>query len=190
MAGHALIDAHLAQLARNLPADAVEELADGLTETYEHHLASGQPPTAAATAAITEFGEPAQITAAFTHHSPGRRAALAMLATGPVLAACWAPSLITTHAWTWPVPLAAGLALGVALLAVVGVLAVAATSRSYPGTRLGGVGAVGIVALDTTTVALVLIAAPDMVWPMAIAIPASLIRVGLTARALPRLLAG
>jgi hypothetical protein len=191
MAGHALIDAHLAQLARNLPAEAVEELADGLTETYEHHLASGQPPTAAATAAIAEFGEPAQITAAFAHHSPGRRAALAMLATGPVLAACWAPSLILGHAWTWPIPLAAALAGGLALLAGAAILTIAATSQqNYAQTRLAATGAITLALLDIAAVAVVLLAAPTLVWPMALAIPASLTRVGLTIRAVPRLLAG
>lgn len=191
MAGHALIDAHLAQLARDLPAEAVEELADGLTETYEHHLASGLPPAAAATAAIAEFGEPAQITAAFTHHSPGRRAALAMLATGPVLAACWAPSLILGHAWTWPVPFAAAFAGGLALLAGVTILALAATSRrSYARTRLAATGAITLALLDITAVAIVLLVAPTLVWPMGLAISASLIRLGLTTRTIPRLLAG
>lgn len=190
MAGHALIDAHLARLTRQLPAEAVEELADGLTETYEHHLARGLDPTAAATAAIADFGDPDQITTAFVHHAPGRRTALALLATGPVLAACWGPSLVLGHAWTWHVPLAAALACGLALLAVVATLAAAATSRGYPRTRLAAVGAVGLVLLDTSVVAAVLLAAPALVWPMAIAIPASIIRLGLTTRAVPRLLAG
>lgn len=191
MAGHALIDSHLAQLAHDLPAEAVEELADGLTETYEHHLARGLDPTAAATAAITDFGDPNLINAAFTRNAPGRRAALALLATGPVLAACWAPSLILGHAWTWPVPLAAAVAGGLTLLAVVATLTVAATSRhSYRRTRLAALGALGLAVLDSAVVAAVLLAAPALVWPMAIAIPASLIRLCLTARTLPRLRAG
>lgn len=195
MAGHALIhpllDAHLARITRGLPAEAVDELADGLTETYEHHLATGLAPTTAAQAAITEFGGPVQIRTAFTHHSPGRRTALALLASGPFLAACWAATLLLGHAWTWPVPLAAALAAGLTLAAVAALLTIAATSRdSYPRTRLALAGALGLVLLDTTAVAVALLAAPTLVWPMAFAIPASIIRLGLTARTVPRLLAG
>jgi len=51
MASHQLIDQHLAALARTLPPDTVDELADGLTETWQHHLATGLTPTAAAHAA-------------------------------------------------------------------------------------------------------------------------------------------
>lgn len=190
MAGHDLINAHLAQLTHQLPAEAVEELADGLTETYEHHLTRGLDPTAAATAAIADFGDPDQITAAFVHHAPGRRTALALLATGPVLAMCWGPSLVLGHAWTWHIPLAAALAGGLALVTIVATLAVAAASHAYPRTRLAAAGAIGLVLLDASVVAAVLFTAPALVWPMAIAIPASLIRLGLTSRALPRLLAG
>ena len=188
MAGHPLIDAHLAQLHRDLPTEAVEELADGLNETYKQYLTAGVCPTEAAAAAIAEFGTPDRIVAAFTEHASGRRIARALLATGPLVAACWAWSLVIAQAWAWPIPPAAGLSLGAALLSAVGVLAIAATSRSYRRTGLGLVGAVGVVALDTATIVLVLIAAPILVWPMAIAIPASLLRAGLTARVLPRLL--
>jgi hypothetical protein len=190
MAGHTLIDAHLAELARQLPASAVEELADGLTETYQHHLGRGLDPTTAATTAITEFGRPEQIITAFVRHAPGRRTALALLATGPIFAACWGPSLILGQAWAWPIPTTATLAFGLALLGIVATLAVAATSRHhYPRTRLAAAGATGLIVLDATMLVAVLLAAPSLVWPMALAIPASLARVGLTARALPHLMA-
>ncbi|HEV8559614.1 MAG TPA: permease prefix domain 1-containing protein [Actinophytocola sp.] len=190
MAGHTLIDAHLAALARRLPARAVDELADGLTETYARHLARGFDPTAAARAAIAEFGHPDQIITAFTRQAPGRRTALALLATGPGFAACWGPSLILGHAWTWPIPTPVALAFGLALLAVVAALVTAATSRhSYSRTQLAAPGAIGLVLLDTAVLAAVLLAAPTLVWPMALAIPASLARIGLTARTFPRLLA-
>jgi hypothetical protein len=191
MASHTLINAHLAELARRLPAPVVDELADGLTETYEHHLARGLHPTAAAAAAIAEFGSPDQITAAFTRQAPGRRTALVLLATGPVFAACWGPSLIMAKPWTWPIPVTAALAFGLALLAVVAVLATAATSRRhYRRTRLAAIGAVGLVLLDTTMLAAVMFAAPVLVWPMAVAIPASLARIALTLRALPPVVVG
>lgn len=35
MASHHLIQEHLAELARHLPADTVDELADGLIETWQ-----------------------------------------------------------------------------------------------------------------------------------------------------------
>ena len=44
MASHQLIDDYLARLAQRLPADAVDELADGITETWQHHLAAGRSP--------------------------------------------------------------------------------------------------------------------------------------------------
>jgi hypothetical protein len=188
MASHPLIEAHLAELARHLPTHVLDELADGLTETYDQHLARGQDPTAAATAAIAEFGQPDQIAAAFIHHAPGRRAALALLITGPVFAACWAPSLILSHAWTWPIPTPAALAFGLTLLGVVATLATAATSHHYPRTRLAGAGAIGLILLDLALLAAVLLVAPTLVWPMALAIPASLTRIGLTTRTLPQLL--
>lgn len=189
MARHTLINAHLAELARRLPAHALDELADGLAETYEQHLARGLDPTAAAHTAIAEFGHPGQIAAAFVHHAPGRRAALALLITGPVFAACWGPSLILSHAWTWPVPALAALVFGLTLLGVVAALATAATSHDYPRTRLAAAGAIGLIVLDLALVVAVLLAAPALVWPMALAIPASLTRIGLTVRALPHLLA-
>lgn len=80
MAGDDLIAAYLADLSGRLPADAVDELADGLTETYRRHLSTGVEPASAARAAIREFGEPEVVLAAFVAQSPGRRAARALLA--------------------------------------------------------------------------------------------------------------
>jgi hypothetical protein len=190
MASHRLIDDHLAALARALPADTVEELADGLAETWQHHVADGLTPTAAAQAAIAEFGTPEQITHAFVAQAPGRRTALLLLATGPMVGAAWAGSLITAHAWAWPVPFAAKAAFGLALLAVVATLLTAATSRrSYRRTRLGTAAGLGVVVLDTAAVAAALLAAPTLAWPMAVAIPASLARSGLALRSVSRALA-
>lgn len=189
MAGHALISTHLAALGRRLPAAAVDELADGLTETYRHHLGRGLAPDAAATAAIAEFGDPDQIAAAFTRQAPGRRTALALLATAPIFAASWGPSLIVAKAWTWPIPPAAGAAFALTLATVVGMLTTAATSRTYRRTRLAVPGSAALIALDAAMLTAVVLAAPALVWPMAIAIPASLARLVTTVRILPRLLA-
>lgn len=189
MAGHVLIDTHLATLAGRLPPGAVDELADGLTETYQHHLARGLDPDAAATAAVAEFGDPDQILAAFTRQAPGRRAALALLATGPLFAACWGPSLIMSHAWAWPVPIGAEVAFGLALLGIVAILAIAGTSQhDYGRTRLAAAGGIGLIVLDAAMLAAVVLAAPTLVWPMALAIPASLARIAFTARSVPRVL--
>lgn len=191
MARHRLIEAYLAELAGRLPAGTVDELADGLLETWQRHLGRGLTPAAAAHAAIAEFGTPDEVTAAFVQQAAGRRAARALLATGPVVGGCWGASLITAEAWAWPVPAAAAAAFAVALGGVVGCLVAAAASRrSYRLTRLGDVGAAGLVVLDaallTVVLAAVVLHSSAPVWPMAAAIPASLIRIAVTLRRLPR----
>ena len=99
MAEPSLITGYLAELSAQLPAPVVEELADGLDQTLRHHLGQGLDTTAAAEAAIAEFGQPQVILAAFTRASPARRAARRLLATGPIVAGCWAAELITSRAW-------------------------------------------------------------------------------------------
>ena len=189
MAGHQLIDGYLGALARRLPADVVDELADGLTEAYLRHVSSGLDRDAAAGAAVAEFGEPDEVVAAFVQHSPGRRVARALLCTGPPVGLCWGATLATSHAWSWPVPAAARLAFPLTLLAVVTALAVAATgSRGYRRTRIAAPAGLGLIALDTGMLAAVVLIAPPFVWPMALAIPASLTRITLTVRAIPALL--
>jgi hypothetical protein len=189
MAGHHLIEAHLAELRRRLPTDLVDEIADGLAETYQRHLGfDGRPDTAAA-GAIAEFGDPDTIVAAFARQSPGHRTALVLLATGPAVGACWAATLILGHAWTWPVPDPLRLAFGLALLAAVTALVIAAASRiSYLRTRFAAAGCLALIALDLAMIAAAVFAAPDLIWPMAAAIPASLTRLALTTRAVPRIL--
>jgi hypothetical protein len=190
MASHQLIDTYLAELAGRLPADAVDELADGLLESWHHHVERGLTPTGAAHAAIAEFGTTAQITGAFVAQANGRRTARMLLGTGPIYGACWGASLIAARVWTWPVPTAVTAGFAATLLTVVVCLVVAATSRhNYRRTRLGNLGATGLVALDVAMLAVVLLAAPAFVWPMMLAVPASLARVGITLRRLPRTLA-
>ena len=191
MAGHRLIDASLTALARRLPADAVDELADGLTETYQRHLSGGLAPDAAAGAAIAEFGDPDLIIAAFVRQSPGRRLARKLLGSGPVVGGCWGAALITGHAWTWPVPALARIGFGLTLLAVVAALVLAATTRrSYRLTRLTTASGLGLIVLDTAALACVALAPPAFTWPLAGAVLASLARLTLTARTLPRLVTG
>ncbi|WP_030437250.1 HAAS signaling domain-containing protein [Actinoplanes subtropicus] len=188
MAGHDLIDDYLARLARHLPADAVAELADGLAETYDRQLSAGLAKDAAATAAIAEFGAPEVVLAAFVRQSPGRRTALILLACGPVVGACWATLLISEHAWTWPVPAGLRLAFGLALVAVVAALAYAATARTaYRRTRASAPGCLVLLLLDAGLLATAATTVPALRWPFALAAAASLTRMTLTARALPRL---
>jgi hypothetical protein len=186
MASHPLIDTHLADLARRLPTEAVDELGDGLTETWHHHLAAGRPPADAARAAIAEFGTATQIVEAFVTNCPGRRTARLLLASGPIVGVCWGASLVAAHAWEWPIPPSAAIAVGAALLAVVAALITSATSRrSYRRAQLGTAGGIGVIALDLTMLAAAVLVAPTMVWPMLVAVPVSLARIGLTLRSLP-----
>jgi hypothetical protein len=189
MASHHLIEAHLAELRRRLPADVVDELADGLAETYEHYLVSGHPSSSAATRTLAEFGSAELITSAFVRQAPGRRAALALLITGPAVGACWGLGLVLGHAWTWAIPIPLRVGFGLTLLAAIAALLTAAASRTnYARTRIAAAGAVSMIALDLALITAVLLAAPRLSWPMAAAIPASLTRVTLAARAIPGIL--
>ena len=186
MASHQLIDTYLAGLAARLPTDTVDELADGLIETWQHRRALGLAPDQAARAAIAEFGAADHIINEFVVQAPGRRSARLLLATGPIMGACWGASLLTAKVWTWPIPLPVGAAYAIALTTVVAMLLAAATSRhSYRRTRLGTAGALAVAVLDATMLAAVAVLAPVLVWPMAAAIPASLARIGLTIRSMP-----
>jgi MFS family permease len=190
MPGHALISSYLSGLRRRLPAGLADEVSDGLLEAYQYHLARGQGADEAARAAVTDTGDLAQVVGEFTRQAPGRRTARALLAIGPVVGACWVAALVTTHAWAWPVPAAARLGFGAALLATIGVLAIAATSRrSYRRTRLTVLAGPGLIILDATLITAALLAAPVLSWPLAAAIAASLTRITLTVTALPRITA-
>jgi hypothetical protein len=183
-----VIEAYLAELRRRLPADAVDELADGLIETYRH-LAVDADPHAAARRAITEFGEPDAIVVAFTRQAPGRRMALWLLGTGPFVGGCWGAALLLGHAWTWPVPMPLRFGFGLGLLLTVATLATAATSRrDYARTRVAAIGGIGLITLDTAMIAAAILAAPVLAWPMAAAVPVSLLRIGTTVRAMPAVL--
>lgn len=177
MASHHVIDAYLAELARRLPPDVIDELADGLAEAYHCHVASGLSPADAAAAATTDFGDPSRITAEFARQSRGRRTALAMLATGPVFAVLWGASLVTAQAWTWNVPAGAIIAYATALLTVVAAFVVVATSHSYPRAGVTAAACVGLIALDAVMLVAVGFVAPTLSWPMIIAVPASFARI-------------
>ena len=186
-----LITGYLAVLSGQLPSPVVEELADGLEETCRHYREQGLTPQAAAEAAVAEFGAPELIAAEFARAHPARRAARRLLRVGPAVGLCWAVALVTGRAWTWPVPVAAGIVPGLALVAVVALLAVAARTTRYRTVgRAGAAGCIGTGMLDTFMIIGVLAADPAAGWAVAAAVIASAARLGLSARLLPPVLAG
>jgi hypothetical protein len=138
MADRDLIHSYLDALAQRLPSEALEELADGLEETFQRYLGRGLSPAEAADSAIAEFGRPTQVTTAFARQSSGRRTAFALLATAPVFAVLWGTTLITTQAWNWPIPTGAAVAFGVIRVAVAASLLAVAKSNNPTTTRLAG----------------------------------------------------
>jgi hypothetical protein len=186
VASHRLIDDYLARLAGRLPAEVMDELADGLIETWQHNLDQGRGPDEAAQVAIAEFGPAERVADEFVAQSPGRRAARLMLASGPIMAICWGPSLVAAKVWTWPVPRPAAAAYALVFFAVVVALLVAASSRhSLRRTQAGLAGSFVLMGLDAAMVTAAVALTPAFVWPMAVAIPASLARIGLGLRLLP-----
>jgi hypothetical protein len=186
-----LIARYLDSLAGQLPGSVVEELADGLEETYRRHLGLGLTPEAAAEAAVTEFGDPNLIAAEFARGHPARRAARRLLVIGPVVGVCWAVALLTGHAWAWPVPMAARIVPGAALVAIVALLAVAAGGVRYRFVgRAGAAGCIGTAALDAFMIIGVLAADPAARWAVAVAVTASAARLALNMRLMRPVLAG
>jgi hypothetical protein len=174
MSGPGLIDGYLAELSADLPARIVEELADGLDETCRRYLGRGLAQEAAARAAVAEFGEPRVIMAAFTDASRGRRTARRLLAVGPGVGTYWAIVLITARAWQWPVPMVARVLFGVLLIAVIGFLVAAALGRHYrPVCRAAAAGCVGTAIVDAAVTGAVLLTAPALAWPVAVAVALS-----------------
>ena len=186
-----LITDYLTVLSAQLPAPVVEELADGLDQAQQHYVKQGLTPDDAAGAALAEFGEPQVVVGAFTRLSPARHAARRLLAAGPVVGGCWAAALITSRAWTWPVPAAGRLLFGVALITVIGLLAAAAFGRRYRSARRAGtVACAGITVLDGVMLTAVALAIPVLIWPVILASAASAARLTFTARALHAVLTG
>jgi len=186
-----LISDYLAELSADLPGRIVEELADGLDETYHGYLGQGLAPDAAARAAVEEFGEPRVIVDAFTDASHSRKTARRLLAAGPGVGMCWAVVLITARAWQWPVPVAARVLFGVSLITVIGLLAAAAFGRRYRLVRRAATAAcVGTAVLDAMMIGTALAAAPVLVWPVTAAVALSAGRSAFALRNVPHTLTG
>lgn len=189
MAQPGLIADYLSHLAARLPAPIVEELADGLRETYLAQQRAGLTPEQAAQRAVAEFGDPARIIAAFLAASPARRAARALLLTGPLVGGAWAGVLLTLHAWDWPVPVWARAGCGAVLLAGVALVTVAAFAHRYRrATRSAAAASIALFALDLTMLSYVNAAGLLTTWPVLLAAPLSAGRSVFALSKLPRIL--
>ena len=185
MAETGVIEDYLTVLSAQLPACIVEELADGLDQTCQRYLDQGLEPVAAAHEALAEFGDPQVVLADFTRLSPARHAARTLLATGPVVGGCWGVALITSHAWSWPVPAVVRISLCIALLSIIGTLAAAALGRRYSSvSRAGAAGCAGIAAVDAAVLTTVALVSPVLTLPVVVAMAASLARITIAARGL------
>jgi len=184
-----LIRGYLEVLAAQLPASIVDELADGLAETQRSYLSRGLSAEAAAEAAVKEFGSPEEILASFARVNPARRAARRLLGLGPVVGGCWVAALMTSRVWPGPLPARVGVSL--ALLASIGLLAVAALVRRYRVSVFSGVaGFAGFAALDTALIVGAMVLLGPLTWVTALAMAGSMVRLALCARALRPALAG
>lgn len=218
------VPSYLTEISARLPgsrrvrAGIVAELHAGLLDAIDACQAAGLSADQAATAAMREFGDPAQIAAAFGPEVGARHArstALALVRTGPVIGLLWTAAGLASHIgirglapWHWtgmppgaPVLFAAAFAtLGVTAWAAL--LTVAATGRFTRWlprrSRLGPVTAAfagfGFAAVDTIMLTLLgaaLLTAPGRLAPVpvAAAAAASLARLILARRAARRCLA-
>lgn len=184
-----LIRGYLDVLAARLPASIAEEVADGLTATYESWLSRGLAPSAAADAAVAEFGPAEEVAAGFTPVNPARRAARRLLGIGPAVGACWVAALLTSRAgrslaaWTAPGP--AWVIAGLTLAGLVGLLAVAALGRRYRlATATGVAGCLGYAAIDLALIIAAAFLLAPVGWITAAAMAASAARIALIARLL------
>jgi hypothetical protein len=183
--GSGLIQEYQAAISARLPGRIAEELADGLDDTYRSYLGRGLSPDAAARAAVAEFGEPETVVAAFTRSSPSRRLARQLLAIGPPVGGCWAAVLIASRAWSWPVPVLVRVLAGVALIAIIAMLATAAFAPRYLlARRTAAAACSGLAAGDALAVILVLLTIRSVPWPVILSLPASAFRAGFIARAI------
>jgi hypothetical protein len=188
MAQPRLIADYLSQLAARLPAPIVEELADGLHETYLAERRAGLAPEDAAQRAVAEFGDPAALVAAFLVASPARRAGRALLLTGPFVGAAWATVLLTQHAWNWPVPGWARAGFAAVLVSGVALVAVAAFAHRYRrAARSAAAASFAVLAIDLTMLSYVNAAGVLTTWPVLLAAPLSAGRSVFTLSRLPRI---
>ena len=146
-----LIGSYLTEVAHRMigPAkarqDVLAELGAGLADATDAYCSAGLAPDQAARAAITEFGYPEQVADGFQAEltaAQGRRTALTLLRTGPLVGLLWLGAALASHLgahvvspWQWAsMPASARLVThiaGFALVLTVGstLVTVAATGR-------------------------------------------------------------
>jgi hypothetical protein len=224
MTSDSAVETYLRAVAASMPGpaqarrDILAELRSGLLDAADAHHSAGLPLSAAADAAITEFGDPGQVAAAFRPHlamRQARRVALTLIVTGPLVGLLWMVAALASHItirhappWQWPgappLSIAAFPVVGAALVITVwsALATLAATgklARWLPDSpRIAAVTAAttgfGITAADLAVFALLasqLASAPGTLdpIPVAAAAAASLTRLTLARRAARRCLA-
>jgi hypothetical protein len=218
------VESYLADVAARLTgpgrshAGIVAELRAGLLDAIDTYRSAGLPPAEAAAAALTEFGDPRQVAAAFRPElaaRSARRTALTLAATGPMIGLLWTAAAEASHIgvrhappWQWasapPGSLVAFPLVAAALAVTVwaALFTVAATGRltrwlphrprlAPAGAAIAGFGAVAVDVIILVLLASQLISAPGTLAPLPItaAATASLIRLALAPRAARRCLA-
>jgi len=213
------VERYLAEIAAQLPGSRaarsgiVTELRSGLLDAMDAYCSAGLPLAAAVHAAISEFGDPAQVAAGFrTEIAAGlaRRAAVAVLVTGPLVGTLWIVAAVASHVaphWQWA-DLSPGLKVGVPLIAIAaavtaggalfGIAATGRLTRWLPAlpcqapaaAAVAGFGAVGADAVGLALLGVQLATAAGTLspWPAAAAAAASVARLLFARRAARRCL--
>jgi hypothetical protein len=214
------VERYLAEVTARLPgparaqADIVAELRSGLMDAADASRSAGLPPAQAAGAAISEFGDPAQIADAFRAEiaaSQARHVAVTLLVTGPLVGLLWMATAAASHLgihfgppwhWTGLSPVLHLVALAIAVTACAALAGIATTGRltrwlpprprrAPTAAAVAGFGAIGADGLGLALLAAQLATAPGRLSPVlaAAAAVASLARLLLAGRATRRCLA-
>jgi hypothetical protein len=189
--------------------DIIDELGAGVADAAETYRGAGLNPVQAASAAVDEFGRPDRVAAGFRAElaaAQARRTAVGLLAVGPATGAVWLAAALASHIgrlappWEWALPAGARLAAHLAIVALVMAIAstlftLAATGRltrwldirqAHPAAS-AAIAAGSVAAVDAAMLAaLIMLAAVTpgrLAVPLAAAGAASLVRLGLAARA-------
>jgi hypothetical protein len=187
MAGDDLISSYLDDLGARLPSGIVEELADGLIESYERIRQQGADDVAAAALALHDFGDADHLVAEFVRQSAGRRTAGLLLLSGPAIGLVWGMSLVVTRAWSWPIPLVARVGFATILVSTILALAIARLARTWRQASVAAYAATGLIVLDVALIGVALTVAPSVPWILSLAVAVSVTRSGLAARSIPRI---
>lgn len=216
----AVAERYMADISSRLPGSPrtcsviVDELRSGLLDAIDAHTSDGLPYAAAVQAAISEFGDPAQVARDFTAEVAAglaRRVAVAVLVSGPLVGILWVATAVSGHlvphlSWAGLPP---GIGVGIALVGVAAgvttlgaLLSIAATGRlirwlpvrplqAPAAAAAAGFGAVGADGMGLMLLVMQLVTAPAHVPPVlaSAAAATSVVRLVLARRAARRCLA-